>query len=203
MSPDSFLTLVRQDQAELKVKRSRFIATAIPAASVEMAENAYREHVRSYHDATHNCYAYLVGLGSEQQFRYSDDGEPSGTAGRSILDAIYSFELTNLLVIVTRYFGGVKLGTGGLARAYRNSANLVLEQAEKVVALIKQQFQLAFPHDQISIVMKTLADFELKPLETDYSEHVLMRAEIRQSRYDEFRREIRDRSRGKVEIAEV
>lgn len=172
----------------------------MPAASRIDAENEYALIRKRFHDATHNCFAYQIGLDSKAEFRYSDDGEPNGTAGRPIYDAILSHKLTNVLVVVTRYFGGIKLGTGGLARAYRQTADQVLSGATVFEKLILQSFQITFEHDFTSVVMKTLADFDLRPLDTDYAESVKIHSAIRMSRFAEFEAALRDRAHGKVSI---
>ena len=120
--PDSYLTLAEAVAAELKVQRSRFLAQAIPITSPEDAQTFLDETARRYHDARHVCYGYRLGVGQGMTTRKSDDGEPSGTAGEPILTAIGQLDLTDVLVMVIRYFGGIKLGTGGLARAYGQAA---------------------------------------------------------------------------------
>ncbi len=199
---DSFFTIESKFSTEIKVERSRFIGTVVPTKSREHAESECELIRRQYYDATHNCFAYLVGLESKQEFRYSDDGEPSGTAGRPIHDAILSCNVTDVLVVVTRYFGGVKLGTGGLARAYRQSAEDVLKNSKVVERLIMQPFRIKFTHDLTSIVMKTLSDFELRTDATSYSDEVELLSSIRLSRFEEFVSSLRDRSHGKI-VAEI
>lgn len=200
MSADSYLTIARRLQEELKVNRSRFIATAIPVASRDEAESAYQKVAKSYHDATHNCFAYKIGLGEQPEFRYSDDGEPNGTAGKPIYESINHFELTDVLVVVTRYFGGVKLGTGGLLRAYRDSARAALEAADKVERILKQTVRIKFAHEQTSVVMRLLSEFELQPDNTEYGEQVAIDVAIRLGLIEQFIAQMRDRSLGKVEV---
>lgn len=195
---DSFWTVESKLTTEIKIERSRFIGTVVPVVSRQLAEDEYEAIRRQYYDATHNCFAYQVGLEAKQEFRYSDDGEPSGTAGRPIHDAILSRNVTDVLVVVTRYFGGIKLGTGGLARAYRQSADDALGEAKVIEKLIMQPFSIRFAHDLTSIVMKTLSDFELRTLETTYAEEVELKSAIRLSRYSEFAAALLDRSHGKI-----
>ncbi|MCK4606997.1 MAG: YigZ family protein, partial [candidate division Zixibacteria bacterium] len=115
---DQYYEIAGPARIEIKRKGSRFIAETGAVSSVEEAHEQL-ETVRSReHAATHHCYAYRVGIADEARFKYSDDGEPGGTAGRPIYDVICGCEVTNALLVVTRYFGGTKLGTGGLARAY-------------------------------------------------------------------------------------
>ncbi len=201
---DTYRTIKEQAQAEIKIERSRFIGTAVPVATRESAEAAYDAIRRRFHDATHNCFAYRVGIDDEKaEPRYSDDGEPSGTAGRPILDALNSATVTNTLVVVTRYFGGVKLGTGGLARAYRQAADRVLEEATIVERLIERRFCLRFGHDETSVVMHALAEFRIKPARTDYSQEVAVYAQIRLSQYEQLRTTLIERSRGRVVVEAI
>ena len=197
---DSYFTIATQALAEIKIERSRFIATALPVESKAAAETEYRTIQKHYHDATHNCFAYIVGIDPDTSYRYSDDGEPSGTAGKPIHEAILGHELTNTLVVVTRYFGGVKLGTGGLSRAYREAANQVLDQAQTRECFVMQIFKLRFAHDQVSAVMKVMSDFNLKPIATRYADDVEVTAAIRRSGFEGLRALVIDRCRGRVEI---
>lgn len=197
---DSYLTIASRAQTEIKIERSRFISTVVSAQSKSAAEEEYAQICRHYYDATHNCFAFVVGREADQIFRYSDDGEPSGTAGKQIYETILSHNVTDVLVVVTRYYGGVKLGTGGLSRAYRESANAVLDQATIIERFLMQTCRLSFAHDQVSIVMKTLSDFNLKPLDTRYGEQVELTAEIRLGLCEKFRLAVIDRTRGKVAV---
>lgn len=197
---DSYHTIAARKQTEIKIERSRFIGTAIPASSKSVAEEEYQKLRGLFHDATHNCFAYLVGRESNQSFRYSDDGEPSGTAGKQIYETILTRELVDVLVVVTRYYGGVKLGTGGLSRAYREAASLVLDQAAIVERFQMQPFRLRFSHEQVSIIMKVLSEFDLKPIDTQYGEQVEVSAAIRTGSYERLCRAIIDRTHGRTVI---
>jgi uncharacterized YigZ family protein len=135
---------------------------------------------REYFDATHHCFAYT--LGSEgKEFRYSDDGEPSGTAGIKILAAIQSKSLSDVLVVVTRYFGGTKLGTGGLGRAYFESANRVLSDAAVVPKVVTEEMQITFPYDETSRILNTLSHRKAKIVDTIYDDDVTLRLSIRKN----------------------
>src|SRR5689334_18781908 len=127
----SFKTITGHSRAELKVRGSRFIGTAVPVNSKEQALEELEKIRKEFWDATHNCYAWRLapdGL----QYRFADDGEPSGSAGKPILFVVQQRELANVLVVVTRYFGGTKLGVGGLARAYSDAAMAALDLAEVI-----------------------------------------------------------------------
>lgn len=121
--------------AEIEEKRSKFIANLICVKNVEEAENSLREYKKKYHDARHNCYAYIIN-GETIIKKASDDGEPSGTAGAPILNVLERKELSNVIAIVTRYFGGILLGTGGLVRAYSTAVIKAIEKA-KIIDLVK------------------------------------------------------------------
>ena len=195
---DNYFTIAACVQAEIKIERSRFIGTALPVSSKTAAEEEYHLLQKKYHDATHNCFAYATGSGLDTVFRFSDDGEPSGTAGKQIYETIQSRKLTDILVVVTRYFGGVKLGTGGLGRAYREAANAALDQATVVECFLMQPCKLIFAHEQVSAVMKVMSDFNLKPIETHYGEQVEVTATIRLGLFEQFRLAVIDRTHGKA-----
>ncbi len=132
---EQYNTIVSTVSGEITEKRSRFIATAFHIESEDEANTVIAETKKKYWDARHNCYAYTVGIDNEIS-RFSDDGEPGGTAGRPILDVLKNRELTNTLVIVTRYFGGVLLGTGGLVRAYTDSTLEALKAGQESGSLV-------------------------------------------------------------------
>ena len=129
METDEYRTLEGTSEGVYKEKGSKFIAIASPVGSVDEVKLQLDKLRKQYHDARHHCYAYRIGY-EPIEFRQNDDGEPSGTAGKPILGQIQSFELTNTLVVVIRYFGGVKLGTGGLIQAYRTAARTSLENGK-------------------------------------------------------------------------
>ena len=200
---DNYFTIAACVLAEIKIERSRFIGTALPVSSKTAAEEEYHLLQKKYYDATHNCFAYVIGKNLDNVFRFSDDGEPSGTAGKQIYETIQSRKLTDILVVVTRYFGGVKLGTGGLGRAYREAANAALDQATVVECFLMQPCKLIFAHEQVSAVMKVMSDFNLKPIETHYGEQVELTATIRLGLFEQFRLAIIDRTHGKAIVESV
>ncbi len=126
---DKFKTILESYNAEVVEKKSKFIANLFHVESKEEAEEIVKNMNKKYFDARHNCYAYIVREGESQLEKYSDDGEPSGTAGAPILNILKKNELANILVVVTRYFGGILLGTGGLVRAYSQATTEVLEKS--------------------------------------------------------------------------
>ncbi len=145
---NQFLSIKKQIVAEITEKKSRFIANIIPVESREQAENEINKIRKVYHDARHHCMAYRVLEGETLIERSSDDGEPSGTAGAPMLNILQKNELCNIVVIVTRYFGGILLGTGGLVRAYSDATMKAIDTAEKVVKVLGIQMQVTISYPE-------------------------------------------------------
>ena len=180
---DTYLTIGGPSRAEITVKASRFIAEAMPAAPVEAAlENLDIIRKREY-NASHHCFAYRIGFEAED-FRYSDDGEPNGTGGPPILRHIDGRELTNLIVVVTRYYGGTNLGTGGLTRAYGDAAAAALDSARAVTRILRQRLSLRFQYDDTSPAMHTINQFDAPILDTRYSEDTEIIVNVRRAEAD-------------------
>ena len=170
---------------ELKVTGSRFIGEALPAEDEAAAEAAIDRIRRRDYDATHVCTAFRVGPGG-RRFRYNDDGEPSGTAGAPILRQIDARGLTNTLVAVTRYYGGTKLGTGGLLRAYGEAAALALDACAVVEHVLRVPVRLRFDYGDTSPAMHTLQQFDTEIRETHYGEDTRLVAAVRRSQVQAF-----------------
>ena len=158
---DTYKTIVSASEGIYKEKGSKFMAFAIPVNSVEEIKEIIKEYRKKYFDARHVCYAYMLGH-ERTDFRANDDGEPSGTAGRPILGQINSRDLTNVLVVVVRYFGGILLGTGGLVTAYKEAAADALDQAEIVEKTVDEQFTIHFDYILLNDVMRIIK--EVNPL---------------------------------------
>jgi len=198
---DASLPLKTPSAAELKIKKSRFLAKAFPCRSQEEAEAEISVIRKRYHDATHNCFAYrLIRPNREELFRYSDDGEPSGTAGRPLYDCLISFKLWNSGVVVTRYFGGIKLGTGGLARAYATAARGALQTAQIHTAFFLQNYHLRFPLQLTSLIQRILSQFGATIASQDYSDRGEITFSIRRSLAEKIRLELIAKSNAKIEI---
>ncbi|MFI5263937.1 MAG: IMPACT family protein [Candidatus Kapaibacterium sp.] len=198
---DFYFTVTSAYRAsELKVKGSRFIADIFPAASKEDVEKHLAEIRKEFYDATHHCYAFRLGIGAEN-IRAADDGEPAGTAGKPILQALVSKELTDCLLIVTRYYGGVNLGTGGLSRAYSEAAQIATEGAAIQKIFITESFTLTLDYEDISSVERMLHSYEAKH-SSEFAEKVIMKIEIRKSLAGKFRDELAEKYYGKVIISE-
>lgn len=183
---DSYWTIAEATRVEQRIKDSRFIAQALPAATRSEAEAQIASLALAFHDASHNCYAYRVGLASEQASYFSDAGEPSGTAGRPILNALEEKQLTNVLVVVTRYFGGTRLGTGGLVRAYSSSARMALAAAKMVERFLQTELQIVFPYRMTNVVIHQLQLDAAEITAREYDQSCRFRIRIRQSRVEKL-----------------
>ncbi len=148
-----FFTIGREGEGVYREKMSRFLAFALPATSIDEAKECIALYANKYHDARHVCWAYMIGA-DRLTYLSSDNGEPSGTAGKPILGQINSLGLTNVVVIVVRYFGGIKLGTSGLIVAYREAARLALEDAGTVEGREMTTMSVTFPYLAMNDVMK-------------------------------------------------
>ena len=153
-----YYTIERTGSAEFKDRGSRFIAFALPIASPEGFKQALNEIKKEHPKATHHCFAYRIGLDGNT-FRVSDDGEPSGTAGRPILGQIDSKELVNVMVVVVRYFGGTLLGVPGLINAYRSAAALALQITPLVQKQVAKEFLVQFDYTRIGEIMTLVKQY--------------------------------------------
>ncbi len=157
--PLKILTILSVNESKIKEKGSEFIAHAFPVGTIEEANNFLSNIKKKYYDATHNCYAYKLADGSS---KYSDDGEPGGTAGIRILNAVNHFNLTNIIVIVTRYFGGTKLGVGPLGKAYYDSAYKCLKQIKPSEKKLMERLSVKFEFEYSNLVHRLLAKYGCK-----------------------------------------
>lgn len=157
---DTYKTIESLSQGIYKEKGSKFIAFAIPVSSVNEINSIIKTYRREYHDARHHCYAYMIGL-ERKDWRVNDDGEPSGTAGKPILGQINSFRLTNILIVVIRYFGGKLLGASGLINAYRTAASEAIKNSRIIERTMRVYYEIKFPYSSINEVMKVLKDDEI------------------------------------------
>lgn len=158
---EDFLTISSECEGVYKEKGSKFIAIVIPVQSEEEIKNELERVRKAYFDARHHCYAWRLGA-DKLRFRVNDDGEPSGTAGKPILGQIQSFNLSNLLIVVVRYFGGVKLGTSGLIHAYKTAAQDALNQAEIIKMTVNEVYQIQYSYPVMNEIMKLVKDYQLK-----------------------------------------
>jgi len=200
MIADSFKTIKQFAQAELKEKGSRFICQVHPVTSREQAEKHISAISARYYDATHNCYAYYIGLGQQSLSRFSDDGEPSGTAGKPILQALTGRELTNVVAVVTRYFGGTKLGTGGLVRAYSSVTSQALDLAETRIDYLTTIVHVVYEYHYANLVKKIIDNYSAEVKSSDYQTHVSQFVLVRNSKTEEFKNQLINQSSGNIKI---
>ncbi|KYH32715.1 IMPACT family protein [Neomoorella mulderi] len=183
----SYLTVAREATAEIKIERSRFIGHAREVDS-EAAAREFITRIQAEHrQATHNCFAYRLGLGKQEIVYYSDAGEPGGTAGRPILGAITSLGLTNVAVVVTRYFGGKKLGVRGLIEAYGQAARRVLEEAGSIRRVVTRELELTCNYAELDQVLYTVNSRGGRVVETDYDSKVRLKVAVPLSLWEEMR----------------
>lgn len=195
-----FITIVTNVRApELKVKGSRFIADLFPVENKLEIEEALTRLRKEFYDASHHCYAYRLGAGAEL-IRAADDGEPSGTAGKPILLMLTTAQLTNVLLVVTRYFGGTLLGTGGLARAYAESAQIAIALAERKTVLAMSNFECDLAYDDLSTLQRLLPKFEALITESVYDERVKLRIMTRTKMIGPLQAALIDQLSGRVNI---
>ena len=166
---DRFLTLANQSKSLYKEKGSKFIGIAMMVRSEEEAKDRLDSMKKTYYDARHHCYAYVLQPNGSQ-VRANDDGEPNHSAGDPILGQIKSKKLTNTLVVVVRYFGGTKLGVSGLISAYKTAAKEALEANEVIEEEVRETLLLKFPYAEMNEVMKLVNDHELKILNQGYED---------------------------------
>ena len=146
---EEFITILKNETAEIVEKKSKFIANLFHVESVEEAENRIKDVKKKYHDARHNCIAYRVAENGQIIEKSSDDGEPSGTAGGPMLNILQKNNLCNLVIVVTRYFGGILLGTGGLVRAYSEVTQQAIEKSTKVIKVIGREMIIELDYSNL------------------------------------------------------
>lgn len=182
---DAYRSIEAPSQGLFKDNGSRFIALAYPVETEEQVKAIVAGLKKEYHDARHHCYAYRLGYKADV-FRANDDGEPSGSAGRPILGQIDSLGLSDVLVVVVRYFGGIKLGIPGLIRAYKTSTADALQQAVIVEKIASRHFRIRFDYLSMNAVMKVLKDMDLPQTGQDFGEQCTLETKVRLSAVDAF-----------------
>lgn len=200
---DSYFILAAETTFETKVKGSRFIAESHLIHSPDEATKALAAIRKREHAATHHCYAWRAGLFDQRAFKYSDDGEPSGSAGRPIYENICGRDLDNVLVVVTRYYGGTKLGTGGLARAYSEAAGGALDAAGRSEKNLTVQYRVVIDFGLFDQLIRLLNKYEARQVKADYSDHVTLIIEVRLSRAEALAAVIVELSGGKATVEKL
>ena len=194
-----YLSVDGECETQKIIEKSRFITTSKHISGEEEAKDFIADMRRKFPDATHNCYAYIAdNFGNFP--RFSDDGEPSGTAGMPILDVIKNKKLYETVVVVTRYFGGIKLGAGGLVRAYSGSAAENLDSAQKVLYETCSQSEYSVDYSSVDSVMRFCAEKNAQLVNTFYKDEVVFVIAVKKSEEEKFNSDLLNRLNGKVKI---
>lgn len=164
---DEYLTISRPSEGLFKDRGSKFLAFAYPVSSEDEIKEIQEKLRSDFHDARHHCYAYMLGP-EKEIYRVNDDGEPSSTAGKPILGQIRSFDLTNILIVVIRYFGGTKLGVGGLINAYKTAAEEALKNAKIIKKTLYDIYELQFEYPQMNEIMKIMKEQNIEQLDQNF-----------------------------------
>jgi uncharacterized YigZ family protein len=201
MEAQYFTTIEKSGNAEFRDRGSKFIALAFPVSSIAEFKEKLADVKKEHPKATHHCFAYRIGIDG-MIFRVSDDGEPSGSAGRPILGQIDSKKVTNVLVIVVRYFGGTLLGVPGLITAYKTAASLALQVTPLVQKPILVNYQLQFDYTQMNDIMRILKQTDCLILEEEMNLFCSLKIGIPLGRLNEVLFRLRDR-KGELELTKM
>ena len=193
---DFYYTIQQRERASIKVRGSEFIATAIPVTTKDQALKELESLRSEFWDATHNCFAYKIGKGG-LEFRTSDDGEPSGSAGKPILFVLHKYDVSDILIVITRYYGGTKLGIGGLARAYSESTSAVLEACIKIPVYSTKDIKVLCMYEDVDIVQRIINAFAINS-DSEYRDAVEFISRIPESQCEAFMNEIVSATSGRA-----
>lgn len=180
---DAYRTVLLNSEGIYKEKGSKFIGLVFPVLEEKEVKEILKQLKSKYHDARHHCYGFRLGA-DLSKFRFSDDGEPSGTAGKPIFGQIKSFELTNILIVVVRYFGGTKLGVGGLISAYREAAKQAILNNQITQKHLQSLIELEFEYSNMNGVMRMIKELQATVLEQEFEERCSIRFSIRMSQQE-------------------
>ncbi|UCH66671.1 MAG: YigZ family protein [Ignavibacterium sp.] len=195
--PEEIITVDNFSEFSTKEKDSSFIGQVYHCETEKDVNETLTSVKKKYYDATHHCYAYRL---LDQKFKYSDDGEPSGSAGLRILNAIDQFKLFNVIVIVIRYYGGTKLGVGSLGKAYYNSALKVLENAERISKTLYKQIFFESSFDNVSHIHKAISNHQAIIVSSDYSEKAIFECWIKPAYLNGIKSKLTDVSKGRIKV---
>ena len=196
---DDYKTVLTPDETEIEIKKSRFINMVFHIEAEEEAEAILAEIRKKHYKATHVCWAYVLNTNPRRQ-KASDDGEPSGTAGKPILEVIDHRELKDVLVLVIRYFGGIKLGTGGLIRAYGGGASDVLNHCSVIKKQFSDQLQVVVSYSSYGGLSNGLLEREVIPVNEDFGENVTLSFQIPVAETNRFLAWVEDKTNGTAQI---
>ncbi|MBN1820964.1 MAG: YigZ family protein [Prolixibacteraceae bacterium] len=177
---DTYQTIEKISEGLFKDKGSKFISYAYPITNEDQVKEILTEIKKSHHSARHHCYAWRMGT-ENITFRANDDGEPSSTAGKPILGQLLSYDLTNILIVVVRYFGGTLLGVSGLINAYKSAAADAINNNNIIEKKIEAVFEIQFSYNELNSVMQILKNENINQLTTDFKESCMIRFSVRKS----------------------
>lgn len=184
---DAYLTIAQRGEGNYTEKRSRFLSFALHVENEDDVKDTIAQFRKKYYDARHVCYAYVLGP-EKSATRANDDGEPSGSAGKPILGQITSMDLTDTLVVVVRYFGGVKLGTGGLFSAYKIAAKEALNDAEIEERIVKERLKVAVPYADVDVIMRLSKNAGAEIVSREYDAvNTILNIEIRKNEIENLK----------------
>ena len=195
----SYRIITEPARAEITVKKSRFIATMVPVGTEEEANVFYQGIKKQYWDARHNCTAYVIGTRKELT-RCSDDGEPSGTAGKPILEVLLGADVTNAAVVVTRYFGGILLGTGGLVRAYTQAAQESILVAKTAMMCYGHKVKLQMDYGDMGKIQYVLGKNDILVQHSDYTDKVIMQVFFPAPKAEALKKELMEATGARIQI---
>jgi uncharacterized YigZ family protein len=194
---DSGIRITETGTSEVIIKKSRFLGIAANVDSEEEARELLNAIRKEHYSARHVCYAYSIG-DNNPSLKFSDDGEPGGTAGRPILDVVTNSGVSNIIIIVVRYFGGVLLGTGGLVRAYTESAQEAVKAAEKTTVWVAETFDITLDYGDFERVKSLIEKIEGASLEVAYTDKVVISATVPEKECDRLKQEIIEVTAGRA-----
>lgn len=199
---DTYSSIEEEAEGFYKEKGSKFIAHAFPITSEEEIKERLDELRKKYYDARHHCYAWIVGR-DQDRYRANDDGEPNHSAGDPILGQIRSYSLSDVLIVVVRYFGGTKLGVGGLITAYKTAAADALEAATIITKTVMDTFEVHFTYPDMNEVMRAVKDFDAEVVSQDFGMDCQMTLRVREARSGAFREQFSLTESIKIKLIEA
>jgi uncharacterized YigZ family protein len=191
MEDDEYITVQGISKSELDIKKSRFIGLVKSVTTEQEAFDFLRSVRTEYPDATHHCFAFIIGSGAKKISRSNDAGEPLNSAGKPILSAIESSDLNNVICVVVRYFGGIKLGVGGLIRAYGQTARESIQKAERIINVLSSDLHIQMSYKYMGAVISLVNRLKGKVISVDQGEKVITIANIRNSMVSTFKEQIK------------
>ncbi len=199
---DEYLTISKSSEGLFKDRGSKFLAYTFPVSSEEEIKVIQEQLRNKYHDARHHCYAYMLGP-EKEVYRANDDGEPSSTAGKPILGQIRSFNLTNILIVVIRYFGGTKLGVGGLINAYKTAAEEALKNAKIIKKTLHDIYELKFDYPQMNEIMRIMKEENIAQIDQNFELTCSITLALRKAEVDKILSKFDRVEKLKIEFVET